>query len=584
MVSYLAETHPALAFEWDYAKNEGIQISKIVAGSHKKVWWLCPEGHSWQANPLARKEGVNCPYCSGRIPLIGVNDIPTLYPHLLSEWNGSRNSGLNLTDLTAGSGKRVWWVCSKGHEWDAVISSRTLAGRGCPVCSGNVVLAGFNDFATTKPELAKQWHPTKNGALAPSDVSSGSNKRVWWQCEEGHEWQTSVNNRTNGSTCFYCSYASGKRQIGFSTPQVGINDLATKYPFLASQWNYIKNGDMTPEMFKQGSDQRVWWICEKGHEWETKICDRSHYQTGCPVCSLTIFVSKAEQAISDFISTLGLRVEQSNRNVLKGLEIDIWVPEKNIGIEYNGVYWHNSDRKTAKYHYNKWRAAERNNIQLIQIWEDDWVRKPDLIKSMLAHKLGLSNMPRVSARETIVTVLAKNEAEKFLETNHIQGFASGSYYVGLKSKIDGALVAVVVLKKESSPRRNVLNIIRYATSANVVGGFTKLIAYAERNFPVESFITFSDHMVSDGRLYSTNGFVADKELPPDYMYVIKDVRKHKFGYRLAKFKNDPKLKWVDGLNEAELAEANGLKRVWDAGKTRWVKQVERSDKEILKEK
>lgn len=519
----LAVTDPALAAEFDSVRNAPLSSAGLVAGSHRKVWWVCSVGHSWLSAPLSRSKGVGCPYCEGRLPIIGVNDVGTVYPHLAVEWNSERNAGLVLSDFLAGSSRKLWWRCGLGHEWDAVLSSRTLNKRGCPVCSGNRVLAGFNDLATTYPEIAAEWHPARNGSLTAEQVNAGSNCKVWWLCPEGHEWEAVVNNRKNGAGCFECSYSDSKRILQHKTPTVGVNDFASVHPALA------------------------------------------------------------EQEVVDFITSLGLTVVQSDRSVLNGAEVDLWIPEKNVGIEFNGVYWHNDSRKTVKYHFNKWSVARGKNVQLLQVWEDDWLLRKSVVKSMLAHKLGVSAASRVFARKTSVTVLDKQETEEFLEANHIQGFASGSLYVGLKDSA-GALVAVMVLKKEAGSDGRVLNIIRYATAVNVVGGFTKILSHVERSTDVVSFVTFSDHMVSDGRLYESNGFVADKVLPPDYMYVVKGVRRHKFGYRLERFRKDPELEWVEGLTERELADLNGLKRVWDAGKTRWVKHVKSTDKieEIVK--
>lgn len=116
--------------------------------------------------------------------------------------------------------------------------------------------------------------------------------------------------------------------------------------------------------------------------------------------------------------------------------------------------------------------------------------------------------------------------------------------------------------------------IRYATAARVPGGgFTKLLAHAENVYAPSHFITFADHTISDGGLYENNGFIVDKELPPDYMYVVNKERKHKFGYRLKRFQNDPNLLWEEGLTERELAALNSLPRIWDAGKTRYIKPI-----------
>jgi hypothetical protein len=186
---------------------------------------------------------------------------------------------------------------------------------------------------------------------------------------------------------------------------------------------------------------------------------------------------------------------------------------------------------------------------------------------MLAHKLGVAPKEKVYARKTLSTVITKAEADAFLTTNHIQGAVDGSIRVGLKQ--DGTLVAVMILKTEPG-QENTLNLLRFANSKSVVVGFTKLLKYVRELHPkTKTIITFSDNTVSDGGLYENNGFTATKQLPPDYMYVVRGVRQHKFGYRLKRFRNDPELQYVDGLTERELATLNRLPRIWDAGKTKW---------------
>jgi hypothetical protein len=355
-----------------------------------------------------------------------------------------------------------------------------------------------------------------------------------------------------------------------------FNDLASRFPHLVSEWDYTKNLK-TPSDYTYGSGYMAWWKCVKKHEWQTTISHRTGKGTnGCPECACGLNVSKAEKIIGEYVAALLAEEEilTNNRKVIKGFEMDIYIPGKKIAIEYNGIYWHSEARgKGQTYHYDKWLACKDKGIQLIQIWEDEWNRNPEQIKRMLAHKLGISNERKVFARKTTVVELDKAQAEPFLSENHVQGYASGSYYLGLKDKTTDELVSVLVLKKEGGSEGKVLNIIRYATSANVVGGFTKLLSYATKTYQPDSYLTFSDHCVSDGGLYANHGFIADKELPSDYMYVVGNVRKHKFGYRLKRFKDDPALLWEEGLTERKLADLNGLKRIWDAGKTRWVLRV-----------
>ena len=126
----------------------------------------------------------------------------TAYPHLIAEWHPTKNWNLDPAKVTHGSGKKVWWVCRAGHEWVARVNARTSV-RGCPVCAGQRTLAGFNDLATTHPELSKEWSPINE--FGPESVSAGSNKIVWWVCPLEHTWQTTVASRAlHGKGCPKC--------------------------------------------------------------------------------------------------------------------------------------------------------------------------------------------------------------------------------------------------------------------------------------------------------------------------------------------------------------------------------------------
>ena len=132
---------------------------------------------------------------------------------LMKEWNYEKNINISPENVTIGSEKKVWWKCEKGHEWEAAIYSR-IAGNKCPICSGRKVLAGYNDLATTHPELIKEWHPTKNKGISFFDISSGSNKKVWWRCEKGHEWKSVIHSRCSGCGCPIC-----KEELKTSFPE-----------------------------------------------------------------------------------------------------------------------------------------------------------------------------------------------------------------------------------------------------------------------------------------------------------------------------------------------------------------------------
>jgi DNA-directed RNA polymerase subunit RPC12/RpoP len=245
----------------------------VTVGSNKKVWWLGKCGHEWLTKIADRSKGRNCPYCASQKVLVGYNDLATKNPKLAKEWHPTKNGKLKPIDVLPNSNKKVWWLGKCGHEWEATISSRQ-GGRDCPYCAGQKVMVGFNDLQTLNSQLAKQWHPTKNGLLTPSDVMPNSNKKAWWLGECGHEWEAVVSSRNRGNGCPYC--ASQKLLVGF-------NDLATLNPELAKQWHPTKNGDKKPSDFTPGANKKAWWICEKGHEWEALISSRNKGH-GCQEC------------------------------------------------------------------------------------------------------------------------------------------------------------------------------------------------------------------------------------------------------------------------------------------------------------
>lgn len=272
--SSLAIMNPALAKEWHPYKNLNLKPEMFTCSSGKSVWWLCEQKHEWKAIIAHRFRGVGCPYCTGQKRIHGLNDLKTTNPDLAAEWHPTKNGKTTPESVGPYSNKRVWWLGKCGHEWEDIISQRS-SGCGCPYCSSHRVLFGFNDLASINPRLAKEWHPTKNGSLTPSNVTLYSQKKVWWLGECGHEWQATINRRSNGSHCPYCV----NRKV-----LPGFNDLETLNPELASEWHPTKNEGLTPKMFVPNCGKSVWWFGKCGHEWKTRIIHRSNGH-GCPKCA-----------------------------------------------------------------------------------------------------------------------------------------------------------------------------------------------------------------------------------------------------------------------------------------------------------
>jgi hypothetical protein len=241
--------------------------------SREKAEWSCPEGadHKWKATYGSIKQGGGCPYCDSKRSS-SENCLASLNPKLAAQWHESLNGDLTPTDVTVGSGKKVWWQCSKGHEWQAVVYGRNK-GSGCPYCAG-LYVTKENCLATKNPQLAKDWHPTRNENCTPENVMPGISRKVWWICMKGHEWEAAVNNRSQGQGCPFCA---GK-QVNEE------NCLGNLNPGLAKEWHPTKNNHLTPFDVTSSSGKKVWWVCEKGHEWEAVIGNRNS-GSGCAMCS-----------------------------------------------------------------------------------------------------------------------------------------------------------------------------------------------------------------------------------------------------------------------------------------------------------
>ncbi len=270
----LQTVFPELAQEFDYERNEGIQITDIAPYSKKNLWWKCKEGHRWQATPANRAHGTGCPYCSVHRAIIGGTDFGTLFPELAEEVDPEKNEGVDIHKLTVGSGVKLWWKCKEGHRWQTSVVKRTHGGK-CPYCLGKKVIIGETDFQTLKPELAKEFDTKKNIGIDIHTLSVKSGKKVWWLCGEGHNWKTSVADRARGRGCPFCSR---KRVI------VGKTDLQTVNPELAKEFNIEKNIGIKLCDLSIGSGKVVWWKCKRGHEWRTSVLNRKHGR-GCPYCS-----------------------------------------------------------------------------------------------------------------------------------------------------------------------------------------------------------------------------------------------------------------------------------------------------------
>lgn len=483
----------------------------------------------------------------------GLNDLATVNPVLAAEWHPTKNGNLTPQDFKAISAQKVWWQCADGHEWHAKVTDRNT-GKGCRQCKPVKLEQGVNDLATVNPTLAEEWHPTKNGKLAPHTIKASSRKKVWWLGKCGHEFDQIIGDRNAGNGCPTCS---GRVLLA------GLNDLATINLDLAKDWHSTKNGKLTPQDVRANEGRLVWWQCpvKKHHVWQAMVSSRNNGAL-CPHCPHK--TSVAEDTVREYIESLNYEVLASYRDILPGRkEIDIYIPSLKVGVEFNGVYWHSEGggKKDTQYHYNKWSNCEKLGVQLIQIWEDDWTKNPELVLKSLRRRLTFGTNSDSSANLTTQTI-NRDSAEKFLQDNDISGFKEATHYHGSVND-NGEVQSVFALDQVGSK----MHITQYVSNADANGDLKELLHHAKETYGVNSFTVTVDNCTGEGSIYKNAGFIETKVEPANYKYLIRGKRVSSAEYTPEKFRDSPALEWEDGLTEKELADLNGLNRIWDAGTT-----------------
>ena|GEM_PF-573952 len=198
------------------------------------------------------------------------------HPETAKYWHPILNGDLTPKDVTAGSKRKVWWFCDKGHPYRARIYNKTCNKSLCPICSGHEVLAGYNDLETLCPDAAKYWDYEENGNITPKTVTSKSNKTAHWKCDKGHRYHMKIYLKTKGIGCPVCR----NYQL-----EPGVNDLLTLYPKIVKELHPYKNGNIKLEEIIAYTNARFWFVCTQKHEFLTNLCSRTAKGTGCSKCS-----------------------------------------------------------------------------------------------------------------------------------------------------------------------------------------------------------------------------------------------------------------------------------------------------------
>ena len=425
-------------------------------------------------------------------------------------------------------------------------------------------------------EKARQIHNDKYDYSKVNYVNSRT--KVCIICPtHGEFWQT-PHNHLKGYGCAEC----GKEKSHLS--KITTEDFIVKSKEIhGNKYDYSKACYKT-------CDTKVCIICpEHGEFWQTPS---NHINgSGCPKCAnekrkntllkdTKLFIDAAtlihgEKTEDEIISLFSeIEHQQHNREILNGMEIDIYIPSLKLGIEYNGLRWHSEEfGKDHRYHLDKLNKCNEQGIKLIQIFEDEWINHRDICESKLKQICGLNTNPKFYARKCEIREISnKNEVYEFLDKNHIQGrtgftIALGAYY-------QNNLVGVMTFKKE---KEGYWDLNRFATDINYqcVGIGGKLFKHFTRNYPFIEIKSFADRRWTTdptNNLYTKLGFDFDSYVPPSYWYynpkINPYIRFHKFGFRKQHLHNQYGLPLT--MTEHEMTTALGYTRIWNCGLIKYV--------------
>lgn len=299
--------------------------------------------------------------------------------------------------------------------------------------------------------------------------------------------------------------------------------------------------------------------------WKCNACNNTFNKVApclrCPKCE-PYSSSTEEVELYEYISSIyDGEIIQNSRNIITGNEIDIFIPELKLGIEFNGEYWHRDEVRGNNYHQSKYIRMKENGNKLITIYSNEWRNKTDIVKRRLRSILNTDN--RVYARKCTIGLVQNDVCDEFLKTYHIQGKCGSSIRVGLY--LETELVAVMTFGKPRFNKEYEYELLRYCSKDTVVGGASKLLKYFENTYVPKSLISYADMNWSSGNLYEAIGFQFVEMTKPGYFYYDKKTETTYSRYQCQKQKLISKFGFPNTMTENEMTRSLGYYKIYDCG-------------------
>ena len=537
--------------KYDYSKVE-------YTNCETKVCIICPEhGEFWQI-PYLHTHGSGCPNC-GRIKSNKSKSL-TLEEFIKrakcihgNKYDYSKVEYIN-------NRINIYIICPEhGGFWQS--PSSHLSGRGCTKCANikrrEAFKININDFI----KKARQIHGDRYDYSKVEYINART--KICIICpEHGEFWQEPFVH-TYGSGCPNCAIKTKAEK-----KRLDVEEFIEKARQIhGDRYDYSK-----VEYINAKTNVTI--ICPKHGEF-LQTPDAHIHGSGCQKCSNSI--STPENEIFEYIhSNINTDVQKRNRNIIKPMEIDIYIPQIKIGIEFNGLYWHSEKFKSNFHLLEKTLKSKENGVSLIHIFEDEWFNKRDIVLSKIRHICLMDKLPKIFGRKTIIFKINKKEGKDFLEKFHIQGDGISSLYYG--AYYQNKLIAVMSFKRNNL---NNWELTRFASDYNYVccGVGGKLFKHFIREYNPYSVKSFADRrwtIDEENNVYIQLGFKFESYIAPDYKYynpkIDKYKRFHKFGFRKKSLlkKYGEKYNLNENMTEREMAAKIGFLRIYDCGLIKYI--------------
>ena len=559
--------------KYDYSKSEYVNVDTPMT-------IICPKHGEFKQTPTAHLHSTGCPYCAKERKNSDKRDTLGSFIEKAKKVYGDKYDYSKVNYINSRTPATI--ICPKHGEFSIPPLNFLHSLIGCPICRKETKIEKKKKILLRKKQEKKEYKVKNEQDLnLRKENFIEKAKKV-----HGDKYDYSKVNYVNQSTkvCIICPehgefWQTPKAHLkNHGCPLCGRKKVASSFAFNTEK--FIENArkvhgdkyDYSKVKYVNNST-KVCIICpEHGEFWQTPAMHYNEGQ-GCPLCGT--LSSNGENEIYDFLkeNLKGKTVIQREHNIIKPKEIDIFLPEYNIGIEYNGLRWHSEQfGKDKHYHLSKTKECYEKGIRLIQIFEDEWLFHKEIVKDKLLYILHCDSVEKakIYARKCKIKEININDAKSFLNKNHIQGWIRSTIYLGLT--YNDELVSVMTFLKEKNGY--VLNRFASNINYNVAGAASKLISYFCKNYDYEYITTFADlRWVSiDNNLYEKIGFKFDKIEKPDYAYVSSSTsfrkRIHKFNCRkkiLSQKYNLPL-----SMTENKMTKKIGLYKIWNCGLVKYI--------------